>query len=253
MGEDTGDDVRERGIEREYRRRRPLPKAVLGVLAFYLVIAVRGTFQAFSSPRPDAVVPAWLVATGSVALWVLLTRLVLSEWRARTVVTADGVTVRGAVRTRTRTWHGVHDIRVEPYARDTYGLTPRLLTYLYDTDGRRILLPRFDERQLDDPCAEVADLREAAARHRGRSWEPRPEAEARVRWRAGHRKAWQRANLGAAVVLAAMFALWVWQELFGTAPFRPLTLLVCVPLASLGALAALLHGHWQFRAVRRRG
>ncbi|MFI6037837.1 hypothetical protein ACIBBD_27385 [Streptomyces sp. NPDC051315] len=74
-----------------------------------------------------------------------------------------------------------------------------------------------------------------------------------MRWRAGHRRAWQRSRIGAALVLAAMCVLWSGQELVTGTRGRPFLLLVCVPLASLAVLAALLHGWWELRAGRRRG
>ncbi|MEV6180795.1 PH domain-containing protein [Streptomyces sp. NPDC052015] len=236
-------------IAREYRRRRPVPKALLALMAFCLLTAAQQTWRTFASSRSSALVPEWLSTAGAVALWVPLAALALEQWRGRTVVTAHGVTVRGAVRTRSVAWADVHDIRVEPRRRDTHGLTPRSPAYLYATDGRRILLPRLDEWQLDDPYAEVAELRAAVALPDGGVGEA-PWAEARVRWRAGHRTAWQRANLGAALVLAAMVVLWAGRALVTGTQGQPFLLLVCVPLASLAVPTALLHGWWEVPAGR---
>jgi hypothetical protein len=245
---DAGDADR---IAREYRRRRPVPKALLALMVFCLLTAAQQTWRTFTSSPSSALVPEWLSTAGAVALWVPLAALALDQWRGRTLVTARGVTVRGAVRTRSVAWEDVHDIRVEPRRRDTHGLTPRSPAYLYATDGRRILLPRLDEWQLDDPYAEVAELRATVALRDGGVGEaPWAEAEARVRWRAGHRTAWQRANLGAALVLAAMVVLWAGRALVTGAQGQPFLLLVCVPLASLAVLAALLHGWWEVRAGR---
>ncbi|QQM41811.1 hypothetical protein [Streptomyces liliifuscus] len=143
----------------------------------------------------------------------------------------------------------IYDIRVEPTPRGGGLSARRHVTVLYGNDGRRPGLPHLDDRQLDDPHAEVADLLTAAARHRGMPWDRRPEVEARIRRRAGHRKAWEHAWTGAIVVLLCMLALLVALVVAnGEAPV--VLLLVCIPAASFVALAALLNWRWESQVPR---
>jgi hypothetical protein len=180
---------------------------------------------------------------------VIVVWVVLFHRRARTFTEADGITARGALLTRARAWHEVYDIRVEPNPHKNGAYQPRLLTYVYDTDGHRLRLPHVDDLQLQDVGTEVADLRAVAARHRGAAWERRPSVEARIRRRAGHRRAWGRAWTGAFVVFFCMVAVLVVQLLAGEV-VRPALLLLCVPLGSFVLLAALLNWRWESQVPR---
>ena len=230
-------DVHGRGIEREYRRRKRIRR---GWLTFMGIAVGNSVYRMNRDPnilgdRARLVIDALL-------LWLFIWAL-LASWRQRTFVTADGIAVRGAVRTRRRSWHDIYDIRVEPRRNQRSG-DSQWLTFLYDNDGRRLLLPYVSDGQLPEFGAEIDELRATAARHRGMAWEQRPEVEERIRRQAGHRKAWERATSGALLVLLAMFLVTLWQVATGR-DVEPVLLLVCVPLGAFALLAALLHWRWE--------
>ncbi|MET7484825.1 hypothetical protein [Streptomyces sp. NPDC005538] len=225
-----GDDGGGRGVERGYRRRRKQSRRRL----FYMSL-VLGNF-ALQMTRPDSIpVPFKLLAVTLMVLlcaWaILLARL------GHTVVGADGVAVHGVFRVRRRAWHDIYDLRVEPRPKQTRH-DVQLLTWLYDNDGRRFLLLNVNDWQLPDVRAEIDDLLTAAAHHRGMAWEPRPEVEARIALRAGHRKAQERATVGAMLVFFAAVAYLVW-ELSGNGESHPFLLLLCAPLTAYALLAVL--------------
>ncbi|MEU9960214.1 PH domain-containing protein [Streptomyces sp. NPDC050982] len=231
------------GIEREYRRRKRPPRGWLLVMAFAL-----GNFVLQVGRHFDAL-PTWLLACMAVLVLTSVVWVSLFMSRGRTRVGPDGIAVRGALSERKRSWHDIYDIRVEAAPRGGGPSARRHVTLLYGNDGRRLGLPHLDDWQLDDPHAEVADLLTAAARHRGMTWDRRPEVEARIRRRAGHRKAWEHAWIGAIVVLLCMLALLVALIVAnGEAPV--VLLLVCIPSASFAALAALLNWQWESQVPR---
>ncbi|WP_053754877.1 PH domain-containing protein [Streptomyces sp. MMG1533] len=225
------------GVEREYGRRGSMPRSWFVLLG---LLALNGVYQLTRSTS----LPAW-VKPAMAALTVLLVVCgVRHHRRARTFVGAEGIAVRLGVGVRRRAWHQVYDIRVEanPYRNGMF--QPQQLTYLYDTDGRRMLLPHLDDLQLEAVNTEVTELRAVVARHRGMAWDRRPEVEARILRRAGHRRAWWRAYAGAFVVFFGMLAVLIIQLITGEQP-RPALLLLCIPLASFAALAAFLNWRWE--------
>jgi hypothetical protein len=234
------------GIERVYRRRRRLPWRYLGLMGVVFVNAIIQVSRTSNDPYTHG----W-TSWGMVPLMVAaLVRIALEQFRAHTRVTAVGVTAQGPVRSRTWAWHEVYDIRVEPAPRGSGRLVPQWLTYLYDLDGRRYLLPHLNDWQLDDPHTEVSELCVAAAPYRSLPWERRPQVEERILWRAGRRRAWTWAAYSMLVVLFAMVAVDVWQVVVGR-PEHPLLLLVVVPLASFAVLGAVLQWCWTNRAPAR--
>jgi hypothetical protein len=227
------------GIAREYRRtRRMPPQTVLTVTAGVLV----GTVSVLSMAASRASV--W---NGfAIAVWTaLVTRAVLEQWRARTSVTADGVTVRGVLRTRTWAWSDIYRIRVED---DKQGF-PRWSGYLYALDGRRARLPHIDEYQMPDPIAEVADLYATAVRLGLVPPQTRPDVEARIERGARRRTARRRSAVVALVVAAAMFVLDGWL-LFTDRPTHTFLLVMCVPLLCLPPAFLVLDRVGEARAAR---
>ncbi|MFC4506367.1 MULTISPECIES: PH domain-containing protein [Streptomyces] len=228
------------GIEREYRRRRGVPAAHLTLVAaavLVVVSALKATTLSGTSPW-DIVTPViWLGLGG---------RVVLEQWRARTSVTAAGITVRGLLRTRTWAWSEVYDIRVEGTKRGT----SRWPAYLYGTDGRRVLLPHIDEHQLADPIAEVEGLCATAVGAGLMRRETRPETEERILRGARRRTAGNRAVLGALTVAVAMFALDIWM-IFTDRPTHSVLLMVCVPLLCLPLFFLALDRIGEVLAARR--
>ncbi|WP_427921023.1 PH domain-containing protein [Streptomyces sp. cg40] len=219
-----------RGIEREYRRWREASRG--RVVVMWTVIG--NTVLQLSRPDhiPLRYKLLWLALLAAVAVWGVLT-----VRRGLTSVGADGVSVRGAFRVRRRAWHDIYDLRVE--ARPKQGRADaRWLTWLYDNDGRRLPLPNVDDWQLPDLRAEIDDLRTVAAAHRGMAWEPRPEVEARILLRAGHRKAQERAITWALLAFFAGLAYLLWEVITGGEP-HPFLLLLCAPLAAYALLLPL--------------
>ncbi|MFF3845989.1 PH domain-containing protein [Streptomyces sp. NPDC002328] len=245
-----GENVRVGAIEREYRGRRRPPAPVLVLLAFALMVTAMMPIMVFSDMSVG--VSVWETAVGPLAAWVFFIPVALAHWRARTLVSAQGITVRGRLLTRTRPWRDVYALRTDPRRTDTHSLEPRLPVHLYDTEGRRYLLPHLDDWQLDDVEGELTALRETATRDHGVSWEPRPEVEARIHRRAGHRKAWRRSHTGATAALAATFAYGTVRLFVSNDDPFPLTTLLYVPAATFALLAAALHGGWELRLRRAR-
>ena len=212
-------------IDREYRRRRGIHPALLVTLtAAALIIAMSVNSMLTLGPTSGSAM--------AVAAWLLIaTRVVLEQFRARTTVTADGVTVRGALRTRSWAWSEIHGIRVEA---NRWG-SPRWSGYLYATDGTRVRLLHVDEYQLTDPIAEIADLGATAVRLGLTSMDTRPDVEERIARGARRRTAWQRAAIASAVVMAAMFVVDAWL-LFTDRPTHMYLMFLGVPLACLPVL-----------------
>jgi len=233
-------------IERVYRRRHRLPWRYLGLMGLVFGNAVIQVSRTSGNPY----LHGW-VSWGLVLFMVAtLVRVVLEQFRAYTRVTGVGVTAQGPVRSRTWAWHEVYDIRVEPGPRGSGQLAPQWLTYVYDFDGRRRLLPHLDDWQLDDPYAEVSELCLAAAPYRSLAWERRPQVEERLLWRAARRRAWTWAARGMLGVLFAMFVVDFWQVVVGR-PEHQFLLLVVVPLASFAVFGAVLQWYWTNRVAAR--
>ncbi|WP_371577646.1 PH domain-containing protein [Streptomyces sp. NBC_01314] len=216
-------------IEREYGRRRGVPPAFLITLAAAGLVTA-GALDAMATLGPSG----WEVL--AVATWLTVAgRGALEQLRARTFVTADGVTVRGTIRTRSWAWSDIYGIRVE----DNKGSTPHWSGYLYATDGRRVRLPHLDEYQLTDPIAEVADLCATALGLGLTSLETRPEVEERIARGTRRRSAVRRAGRASLVVAAVMFVLTT-GLVFTDRPTHTLLLLGGVPLLCLAVFFLVL-------------
>jgi hypothetical protein len=239
--------VDEGGVEREYRRRRKPPLAYLllpGLLLMNAFIQTsRGSADGHGSGfwwGPPAI--ALLLAT-------TVARTALEYFRAHTRVTAAGITAQGPLRARRWAWSEIYDIRVEQAPPGSGRAAPQWLTYLYDFQGRRFLLWHLNDWQLDDPYAEVAELCLAAAPLRSLTWERRPDVEERILLAATRRRAWTWGAYGAIAVFCLMFVTDIWRVAVGR-PGHPFVLMVCVPLASGVALAAVLDRYWRTRPPR---
>ncbi|MBK3578238.1 hypothetical protein JHN63_31430 [Streptomyces sp. MBT65] len=166
----------------------------------------------FQTTTVDPPFPAgrWVNIVLLVLISVRFVLAVLYRRRGRTVVGAEGITARDAVRTVARNWHDIYDIRAELNARG--GEHAEWITYVYDGDGRRTRLPYFDDWQRPDFHVELADLRAESAQYRGAAWELRPEVEDRIRVRARHRKVWGAGFLTAVVAGFLAFMFLVFQS-----------------------------------------
>ncbi|MHC5906618.1 PH domain-containing protein [Streptomyces sp. S6] len=179
-------------IERTYRGSRSLPLPdVLSLLLIAFLVA----------PANEEV--AWhelpYMALGLTAGGFLL----LDRYRAYTTVTAAGVTVRGPVRTRHVPWSEIHTLRLADGSVHTRWQA-RFPVRLYGTDGRSLRLPHFDDRELDRPQAELAEVL-AAAEALG-VWAPRTVTDVVARGER-RRAAWARACHGAVLALAVVVAV----------------------------------------------
>ncbi|MFD4558544.1 hypothetical protein ACFWP5_30230 [Streptomyces sp. NPDC058469] len=196
-----GQDVHERGIEREYGRRRtfsvPWWQLALNVFIGGILI-LQATANPYVSSRRRYEIALLVVVLVRIVLDLLYRR------RGRTIVGAQGITGREALRTADRTWHDVYDIRAELNPNGPFE-NAEWTTFAYGSDGRRMRLPYFDDWQLPDFHAELADLRAASAQHRGMAWELRPEVEDRIRRRTRDRKVWGVVCIAAVVALFAAF------------------------------------------------
>ncbi|MEU1514042.1 PH domain-containing protein [Streptomyces sp. NPDC005811] len=229
------------GIEREYRRRRAVPLVYLTLVAMTAVVGIN-TLDMVTLDGPTG----WHLLT--LAIWLGLgTRIALEQWRARTSVTAEGVTARGPLLTRTRAWSEIYGMRVEGGRR---GAVPRWPAYLYDVEGRRIRLFQLDEQQVGDPVGEVADLSATAVRLGFLAPETRPELEALIARRARRRTAFGRAVVGCLIVALAAFVVSTWL-IFTDRPTHTFLLLLGLPLLCLPVLFLALDRLGETLAARR--
>ncbi|MFE5032155.1 PH domain-containing protein [Streptomyces sp. NPDC056683] len=236
----------EGGVGREYRKRRRQPRTQLLLLGLLLMNAFVQTGRV-SGDRGGGV--RWGPPVMALLMAGAIARIVLEQFRARTRVTAVGITAQGPVRARSWAWAEVYDIRVEHAPRGSGRAAPQWLTYLYDFQGRRFLLPHLDDWQVDDPYAEVAELCLAAAPLRSLTWERRPDVEERILRGAVRRRAWTWGAYGTIAVFCLMFVTDIWRVAVGR-PDHPFLFMVCVPLASGVALAAVLDRYWSTRPPR---
>jgi len=184
------------GIEREYGRRRTLSVSWWQIAVTVVVggnIVLQVTMNSYASRR-------WYVTALAVIVLARVVPAVLYRQRGRTIVGAQGITARDAIRTNTRTWPDVYDIRAELSANGRIERA-RWTTYVYGNDGRRTRLPYFDDWQLPDFHSELADLRAVSALHRGMAWELRPEVEDLIRRRTRNSKIWGAVYVAAFVVV----------------------------------------------------
>ncbi|MFC9845891.1 PH domain-containing protein [Streptomyces sp. NPDC060223] len=231
------------GVEREYRGRRVVPAVYVSLVGVAVIVAI-GVLNATTlsgQKASDVMVPA---------LWLFLgIRVVLEQWWERAFVTADGITVRGPLRTRTWAWTEIYGVQVENRGWGSWG-SPHWPAYLYRTDGRRVRLPHFDELQLDDPIAEATDLGATAVRLGLTSFETRPEVEERIRREARRRTAWQRALGAGLVVVVALFVRDFWM-IFTDRPTLSFLLLLGIPLLCIPVFFLVLDRLGEVLAARR--
>jgi hypothetical protein len=234
------------GETREYRRRRRPPGAHLLLLG---VLMMNGLLQTGRLSAEGDGGFRWAPPVFALLMAAALVRIGLEQYRAYTRVTTAGITKQGPLRARTWAWSEVYDIRVEPVPRGSGRMAPQWLTYLYDFQGRRFLLPHLDDWQLDDPYAEVAELSLAAAPQRSLAWERRPDVEERILRGAARRKAWLWGSYGAVAMMVVMIVVSLGLVL-AERPDHPLLLMVGVPVASGVVLGAVLQWYWSIRPPR---
>ncbi|MFJ9950378.1 PH domain-containing protein [Kitasatospora sp. NPDC091207] len=103
---------------------------------------------------------------GTLVILGLCLLLVLSAAQAATVVTTEGIKVRGMIRRRRLAWADIEEIRKQPNPNAHLGRgAPRFLTYAHLAGGRKVLLPFVDDKHVVVD-REVARLTELLTRHR---------------------------------------------------------------------------------------
>ena len=239
----------EGGVERVYRRRRKPPLVYFLLPGLLLVNAFIQTSRVSHDGDGGGSGFWWGPPAFALLLATATARIALEQFRARTRVTAAGVTAQGPVRARTWAWSEVYDIRVEQAPRGSGRAAPQWLTYLYDFQGRRFLLWHLNDWQVDDPYTEVAELCLAAAPLRSLTWERRPDVEERIQRGVTRRRAWMWGVNGGIGVFVLMFVFDIWRAAVGR-PDHPFLLMACVPLASGVALAVALDRYWSIRPPR---
>ncbi|WP_405949007.1 hypothetical protein OG588_23320 [Streptomyces prunicolor] len=202
MSGDNGEFGDARGIEREYGRRRTLSVSWWQIAVTVIVggnIVLQVTTNPYASRR-------WYVIALTVIVLARVVPVMIYRQRGRTIVGAQGITAHDAIQTNTRAWHDIYDIRAELNANGRIEKA-QWTTYVYGNDGRRTRLPYFDDWQLPDFHAELADLRAVSALHRGMAWELRPETEDLIRRRTRNSKLWGAVYVAAIVVVCVAFVV----------------------------------------------
>jgi hypothetical protein len=103
-----------------------------------------------------------------VCLTALLVPLLAWSRRSATVISREGVTVKGLKRERRTAWRDIQGIEIEPGP----GSHPRMLAVMYDRQGHRTALPHLDDRNVASLEDEVLALCAQWKRLRGGDWQP---------------------------------------------------------------------------------
>ncbi len=156
------------GLPREYRVGRGRRRGLMALLAAKTALLM---FMLWTEDFP----PFWFQTGLSALMAVLLIVFVVRAPRSATLVDGAGIHIRGLTRTRRVAWEDVREIRAEPLRGSDGGLAPRMIAYVYPTDGRRKLLRHLDDHGYDVE-REVTVLRAALAEHRGT--DPAPDRSA---------------------------------------------------------------------------
>ncbi|MFF4271230.1 hypothetical protein [Streptomyces sp. NPDC001536] len=142
-------------IIRQYRRRGPAWRALGAVVLLFAAGVGEVLLNGVPFWPAVALVTVLLMADGWLALALL---------RSRTVVRSGGIISYGALRSRRWAWHDIRDLRVEDAPA---GSSFRFVACLYDSAGRRTVLPFVNDRCVTDFHAETEFLRGVLASGRG--------------------------------------------------------------------------------------
>lgn len=117
--------------------------AVAAVLLMGL-LWFRGDAYGFGAVVILAVVGGVAVILGLLLVWLL---------RAGTVVSPQGITIRGLFRTEHLHWGDIQELRVEPIPGEYHPDAPAEALYAYDGSGTRHDLPYLDEKSVGSGVA----------------------------------------------------------------------------------------------------
>lgn len=156
--------------------------------------------------RADAPHNAGRITAGFGAL-VLLPLAGVIAWalRSSTRLDADGIVVRGLLRTRRIAWPSVQDIRVELAGS---AIRPQLLVAIYEASGLRTVLPHVNERNLARVGAELTVEMQAMTEtwidRRGADWTRVPQIDAVLAARYGYSEPGEVGYIAARLALTAV-------------------------------------------------
>ncbi|MEU3060947.1 PH domain-containing protein [Streptomyces subrutilus] len=178
-----------------------------------LVLAVGGGWLAALLPLwNDETIVGWVKLLVAGLLVVLFGWLLFAARRCSTSADLKGITVRGMTRTRRLAWEDVQDIRAVPNPSATMARNaPKVLSYAYDTDGKRLLLAYVDDVHVTVE-REIDLLRAAWTELRGEDWEADADAARRIRRQHAREAGTARATAwitGAIVLFTVLFAVFL--------------------------------------------
>lgn len=125
--------------------------------------------------------PLWLLLGMPVLLILLFLLMRIAAGRAATLTGPDGITARSAFGTRRMAWPDIQAIEIQsnPSAIADGGVIAEYVV-LYDSGGRRVLLPHLNSKVVLALHEDVASLRALWERRRGADWASLPEIEQRI-------------------------------------------------------------------------
>ncbi|MCM1973316.1 PH domain-containing protein [Streptomyces sp. G1] len=182
-------------LPREYR-----PRAGSGARAF-LVMGLVWAWGCYQSATADRLPPWWRVGL-PVLTALFIAFVACTRPRRFTALDERGIAVRNLLRVRRLGWAELHDIRAQVWPEEARAIPgmPRVCAYAYLRDGKRIVLPCVDDREVEAVRTEVALIRSVWTVLRGPGWQPDPGAEPRIA-RAAVRREWWGRSAGAKVVI----------------------------------------------------
>lgn len=149
---------------------------------FYVVVVyTMATTSLVLRMALDGAVPLFVTIPVALLFVALLVMLAMAMFGSKTVADENGVTIRPVFGTRSLPWSDVQGIEIHtnPNAAAP-GRQPRFIAVVYDTAGRRFMLPHMTERTVPGLEQEVATLRAVWAARRGGDWAPAPAVVDRI-------------------------------------------------------------------------
>jgi len=204
----------------------------------------------------DEVPAAVAIAVGAVFAALLLW-VVLSVTGAATIVDATQVTIRGAFGSHATAWPDVQGIEIELNPAAVRRGLPERIVVLYDSSGRRLVLPHLNDRAVADLEGEVEDLRAAWMLRRGEDWAPVGKAADKI----ARARAYPRplAHIAVGAMLCAMmagtvlFCVILVTGLYDVISENPVTETLFHPAAVIGVMPLLVYiGTLVIGGIRRR-
>ncbi|WP_407838606.1 PH domain-containing protein [Streptomyces sp. DSM 116496] len=159
----------QRTLPREYRTRAG---SGAGAFVGMGLVWVWGCYQSATADR----LPPWWRLGLPVLTALFIAFVAYTRPRRFTALDERGIAVRNLLRVRRVEWAELHDIRAEAWPEKARAIpgTPRVRAYAYLRDGKRIVLPCVDDREVEAVRTEVALIRSVWTALRGPGWHPDP-------------------------------------------------------------------------------